>query len=90
MIWPRPVEGGFLPILRRVPGFLEYVLVETGEGVDSISVFTERTRAAESTHRAANWVRLNPAGLFTGPTPVTSRSVGLHNAGGATDGTPAW
>ena len=27
------VESGFLPILRQVPGFLEYFLVETDEGL---------------------------------------------------------
>src|SRR5215218_3588075 len=36
------VESGFLPIIRNVPGFLEYFLVETDEGVVSISTFTDQ------------------------------------------------
>ncbi len=61
------VESGFMPILRQVPGFLEYFLVETGEGVLSISVFMDQAGAEESTRRAADWVQQNLAGFFTGP-----------------------
>ena len=82
------VESGFLPIIRQVPGFLEYFLVETGEGVLSISVFTEQAGMEESTLRAADWVQQNLAGFFTGPPTVTTGSVWLHDAGGAMAGTP--
>ena len=51
------VESGFIPILQQVPGFLEYVLVETGEGVISISVFADQAGAEASTARAADWVQ---------------------------------
>ena len=50
------VESGFMPIVKQVPGFLEYFLVEAGEGVISISVFTDQAGAEESTARAADWV----------------------------------
>ena len=83
------VESGFLPIIRQVPGFLEYFLVETGEGVLSISVFTEQAGMEESTRRAADWVQENLAGFFTGPPTVTTGSVWLHDVGGAMAGTPA-
>ena len=82
------VESGFLPIIRQVPGFLEYFLVETGEGVLSISVFTEQAGMEESTLRAADWVQQNLAGFFTGPPAVRTGSVWLHDAGGAMAGTP--
>jgi hypothetical protein len=82
------VESGFLPIVRQVPGFLEYFLVETGEGVLSISVFTDQAGADESTRRAADWVQQNLAGFFTGPPTVTTGSVRLHDVGGAMPGTP--
>ena len=86
------VERGFLPIVRDVPGFLEYVLVETGEtGEDlvSISVFADQAGAEESTARAADWVAQNLAGFFTGPPTVTPGSVWLREVGGALSGTPA-
>jgi hypothetical protein len=81
------VESGFLPIIRQVPGFLEYFLVETGEGVLSISVFTEQVGMEESTLRAADWVQQNLADFFTGPPTVTTGSVWLHDAGGVMAGT---
>ena len=83
------VESGFMPIVTQVPGFREYVLVETGEGVLSISVFTEQAGMEESTLRAADWVQENLAGFFTGPPTVTTGSVWLHDVGGVMSGTPA-
>jgi hypothetical protein len=82
------VESGFIPILQQVPGFLEYVLVETGEGVISISVFTDQAGTEESTRRAADWVQQTLAGFFTGPPAVTTGSVWLHDGGGEVSGTP--
>ena len=81
-------ESGFIPILRQVPGFQEYVLVETGEGVLSISVFADQAGADESTRRAADWVQQNLTGFFTGPPTVTTGSVWLHAVGGEMSGTP--
>jgi hypothetical protein len=83
------VESGFVPILREVPGYREYSLVETGEGVISISVFADQAGAEESTRRAADWVQQNLAGFFAGPPTVTTGSVWLHDAGAAMSGAPA-
>ena len=81
------VESGFIPIVRQVPGFQEYFLVESGEGVISISVFADQAGAEESTARAADWVQENLADFFAGPPAVTTGSVWLHDAGGAMTGT---
>src|SRR5687768_15076630 len=83
------VESGFMPIVKDVPGFREYLLVETGEGVISISVFEDQAGAEESTARAADWVQENLADFFAGPPTVTTGSVWLHDVGGAMSGTPA-
>ena len=83
------VESGFIPILQQVPGFREYFLVESGEGLQSLSVFTDQGGAEESTRRAADWVRQNLTGFFTGPPTVTTGSVWLHAVGGDMSGTPA-
>jgi hypothetical protein len=82
------VESGFMPILRQVPGFREYYLVETDEGLQSISVFTDQGGADESTRRAADWVQQNLSGFFTGPPTVTTGTVWLHDVGGEMSGTP--
>jgi hypothetical protein len=82
-------ESGFIPILKQVPGFQEYFLVETGEGVLSISVFTDQAGAEESTRRAADWVQQNLTGFYTGPPTVTTGSVWLHDVGGDMSATPA-
>ena len=83
------VASGFMPIVTQVPGFREYVLVETGEGVISISVFEDQAGAEESTARAADWVQQNLADFFAGPPTVTTGSVWLHDVGGVMSGTPA-
>jgi hypothetical protein len=83
------VESGFIPILQQVPGFREYFLVETGEGVLSISVFTDQAGAEESTRRAADWIQQNLTGFYTGPPTVTTGSVWLHDIGREMSGTPA-
>ena len=83
------VESGFMPIVKQVPGYQAYFLVETGEGVISISVFADQSGADESTRRAADWVQQNLTGFFTGPPTVTIGSVWLHDVGGEMSGTPA-
>ena len=83
------VESGFMPILQQVPGFLEYFLAETGEGVISISTFMDQAGAEESTRRAADWIQQNLTGFFTGPPTVTTGSVWLHDVGAEMSGTPA-
>ena len=83
------VENGFMPIVKQVPGFREYFLVETGEGVISISVFEDQAGAEESTARAADWVQQNLADFFAGPPTAATGSVWLHDVGGATSATPA-
>jgi hypothetical protein len=83
------VESGFMPIVKQVSGFQDYFLVETGEGVISISVFADQAGAEESTARAADWVQQNLTGFFTGPPTVTTGSVWLHDVGEGLSGTPA-
>src|SRR5829696_2504779 len=93
---PRPHDGGtgrvgrerVLPDPPAGPGFQEYFLVETSEGVLSISVFADQAGAEESTRRAADWVQQNLTGFFTGPPTVTTGSVWLHAVGGEMSGTP--
>jgi hypothetical protein len=82
------VTTGFIPIVREVPGFIEYSFVETPDGVLTIGVFQDPAGAEESTQRAADWIEENLAGFYTGPPSVTTGTIWLHEERGATSGTP--
>jgi hypothetical protein len=75
------IENGFIPIIGQVPGFLDYYLVETVDGVLSISVFAQQGGAEASTRRAADFVREHLTGFYLGPPTVTPGSVWLHETG---------
>ena len=83
------IESGFMPIMGQVPGFLDYYLVETSDGVVSISVFADQTGAEESTRQAADWVEQHLADFFTGQPTVTIGSIWRHDVGEVMPGTPA-
>ncbi len=52
----RRVNEGFVPIIREVPGFIEYLLVEPGDGTHlAVSIFADQAGADESTQRARGW-----------------------------------
>lgn len=76
-------------IIRQVPGFLDYYLVETSDGVLSISVFADQAGAEESTRRAADFVRQHLTDFYLGPPTVTTGSIWLHEGVESTSGTPA-
>lgn len=72
----RRVDEGFVPLLRRVPGFVAYYWVDAGEGVMvSTSVFEDRSGAEESIERAADFVKDNLASLLPNPPQVTAGTV---------------
>jgi hypothetical protein len=76
------VREGFVPIVRKVPGFKEYFWVNAGEGVMfSVSVYEDRAGAEESVRRAADWVREHIASLLPNPPEVTTGEVVVHQAG---------
>ena len=69
----RRIEDGFVPILRSVPGFVEYLGVQVGqdEGL-TISFFETQEQAEESNRRAAEWVKENLAPLAAGPHEIVA------------------
>lgn len=67
-------ETTFLPVVRALPGFVAYLLVDGGQenGRDvlaTVSVFETKAGADESVRRAALWVRenLTPSDDARGP-----------------------
>lgn len=72
----RRVDEGFVPLLRRVTGFVAYYWVDAGDGVMvSTSVFEDQSGADESIERAADFVRDNLASLLPNRPQVTAGMV---------------
>jgi heme-degrading monooxygenase HmoA len=70
------VQGGFVPIISEVSGFVAYYLLEVrNDEIVSISIFDTRTGAEESTRRAATWVEKNIASLIQGLPEITVGAV---------------
>ncbi len=75
----RKVEGGFVPIVSGVPGFIAYYVVDGGDGtVLSINIFENQAGAEESTKRAADWVGKSIASLLPNAPEVTAGEVPVH------------
>jgi heme-degrading monooxygenase HmoA len=56
----RRVQEGFVPLLRQLPGFRGYYLLDGGPDVlISISIFDSADEALASNTAAADWVRNN-------------------------------
>jgi hypothetical protein len=67
----RRAGSGFVPIVRKAPGFVEYYTVNAGNDVVvSVSVFDAKAGADESNRLAADWVKQNIASLVAGPPDI--------------------
>ncbi|HSU04460.1 MAG TPA: antibiotic biosynthesis monooxygenase [Acetobacteraceae bacterium] len=56
----RRVQDSFVPLIRRMPGFTGYYLLDGGPGVlITISIFDSADEALASNEKAADWVRNN-------------------------------
>lgn len=85
------VETGFVPIVRSVPGFIEYYLIAddaTGEHA-TVSIFRDQAAADESTKRSADWIKADNINDFIeGPAEVTTGLVRVHVIAEPESGTP--
>ena len=75
----RQVKTGFVPIISKAPGFLDYYVLNAADGVlVSISVFETQAEEKESTRMAAQWVKQTVAPLMAGPPEITEGEVIVH------------
>jgi heme-degrading monooxygenase HmoA len=75
----RRIQQEFLPIISKVPGFIEYFWMSAGENeMFSVNVFQDRAGADESVKAAANYVRKNLTSLLPNPPEVISGEVVTH------------
>ena len=66
----RKIEASFVPLLRKVPGFIAYYAVDAGGGtMATISIFSTERMALDSNDTAAKWLKDNVAELQ--PEPAT-------------------
>src|SRR5437899_10440146 len=71
----------FVSIMKGMPGFIAYHIVDAGDGVvTSVSIFEDRAGAEESQRRAASWVQENLAQLIPNPPHATNGEVRVHAA----------
>jgi hypothetical protein len=74
----RVAEGG-VPILKAIPGFVSYTVMDAGHGhLVTYSVYESKTGTEESTKRAAAWVKENIASMLPNPPRVAEGEVRLR------------
>lgn len=72
----RRVRDSFVPLLRELPGFRNYYLLEGGPDVlISIRVFDSADEALASNETAANWMRDNVLEFVRGMPEVLAGNV---------------
>jgi hypothetical protein len=72
----RRVRESFVPLLRDLPGFREYYLLEGGpDKLISIRVFDSADEALASNEPAANWIRENVLEFVKGMPEVMAGKV---------------
>ena len=72
----RRVREGFVPLLRDLPGYREYYLLEGGpDELISIRVFDSADEALASNETAANWLRENVLEFVKGMPEVMAGKV---------------
>ena len=72
----RRVRESFVPLLRVLPGFREYYLLEGGQDVlVSVRVFDSADEALASNEIAANWMRDNVLEFVKGMPDVMAGNV---------------
>ena len=67
------VNGSFINLIRKVPGFISYVAIDEGDGWwASVSLFESKEGIIQSDKVAADWVRQNAADLVSGSPEITA------------------
>jgi hypothetical protein len=77
----RIANEGFLPIIREIPGFVDWYLVDASDGVlMSTSIFESASGEEESNWRAGEFVGQHLEPLFPNPPHITAGKVVAHTA----------
>jgi hypothetical protein len=77
----RIVNERFLPMIREIQGFVDYYLVDAGDGVIfSTSIFESASGEEESNWRAGEFVGEHLTTLIANPPHITAGEVVAHTA----------
>ena len=77
----RIANEGFLPTIREIPGFVDYYLVDAGDGVlVSTSIFEDASGEEESNFRAGQFIGQHLTPLMPNPPHITAGEVVAHTA----------
>ena len=81
----KKIGESLAPRLSKLPGFNNYFLIDTGNGVmSSVGLFDNSTQADESTRVASDWVRDEKLErVLPNPPKVTDGEVIVHKTNGA-------
>jgi hypothetical protein len=75
----RRIAQGGVPIIRAIPGFVAYSLLDAGKGhLVTYSVYESKMGAEESTRKAAAWVKENLVSMVPTPPRVLEGAVRLR------------
>jgi hypothetical protein len=65
------IAESFVPLLKRMPGFIAYYAVDGGNGtMATVSVFSTEAMAHESSEVAGRWLKENVADLQPDPPTI--------------------
>ena len=77
----RIANEGFLPIIREIEGFVDWYLVDAGDGVlMSTSIFESASGEEESNWRAGAFIGQHLTPLMPNPPHITAGVVIAHTA----------
>jgi hypothetical protein len=75
----RKVREDFLPIVRTVPGFVAYYLVDAIHSTFSITICQDEAGVEEAIARASEWTKTNLGGLVESPPEIIQGEVVVEN-----------
>jgi len=77
----RRVRDEFVPMVRDVPGFVAYYVIDAGGGkASSITICEDREGVEESTARAADWISERLASLIESGPEITIGEITVDHA----------
>jgi len=76
----RLVQEGFVPIIRKAPGFVRYYWLDSGDGEGaSFGVFRDKAGADESVRMAADFVKNRMAQLLREKPEIIEGTIRAHD-----------
>jgi hypothetical protein len=65
-------------LIRAVPGFVSYTLIQTGDGGHTLTVCRDKAGIDESIRTAREWIQTNAKGIHVAPPVISEGAVGLN------------